>query len=83
MRVVAIPALFLLLCCLVAVPMASAKPVPPNPCYEQEIAPGVWFNRACGVTVELRAMSCPLAGSWKDHWVGNNNVRVYTCDPPQ
>ena len=81
MRSLAITALFLL-SAVCALPMASAEPVPPGPCPEKHITPNVYQNTSCGITVELRAMSCPLGGSWKDNWVGNNNVRVYTCDGP-
>ena len=31
---------------------------------------------------DINEQGCPLGGSWKDNWVGNNNVRVYTCDRP-
>lgn len=81
MRSLAIAAL-VLLAATCTIPLASAEPVPPGPCAEKHITEDVYTNTRCGVTVEVALMSCPLAGSWKDNWVGNNNLRVYTCDRP-
>lgn len=80
MRSLAIAALLLVSLC--AVPLASAEPQPPNPCVEKQVVGPVSTNRNCGLTVSIPLMSCPLGGSWKDTHVGNNVVRVYTCDRP-
>lgn len=83
MRVLAIFALASLLALVAFVPMAAAKPVPPE-CAEKDYTadPDVSFNRSCGVTVRWAPMSCPLSGSWKTYQVGNSYVSLYTCDGP-
>jgi len=80
MRVVAIAALSLL-ASLAFVPTTSAEPVPPR-CDDSHIVGGLSLNEDCGLTAEYRLMSCPLSGSWKEYHVGNNVVRLYTCDTP-
>lgn len=78
MRVVAILALSLLAAMALA-PMATAKPVPPR-CDDGQIVGPVSLNANCGLTVEVRLMSCPLSGHWEQHNVGNHVVRYYVCD---
>lgn len=79
-------ALLLLGLAFVAVPPASAEPVPPGPCYAKSYVDNgvahVYTTIGCGTFVDLLETEC----TWGGHWTtvagaGNVFVRVWSCDP--
>jgi hypothetical protein len=88
MRLLAITTFLLLaLAGLALVPAGSAAP-PQPPCNgtiaaTKTVGPVTVFASPPCYTVSIDAMSCPIAGSWKDvAHVQQVTVRAYTCDSP-
>lgn len=87
MRPVAILSVLLALLVGLALTPNSAAAPPSEPCNgtfgkHYDVGPATLFVSPPCYTVELEAMSCPLAGSWKQVQVDSVTVRYYTCDSP-
>lgn len=75
-----------LLSLIALAPSGEAKPVPPGPCAEQDLAPApahVYITMGCVTYVDLGETECLWGGYWTTVAnTGSQVVRVWRCGEP-